>query len=78
MLYGLDGKVTDSIPEIKPKVIPFTVTRQLKRAYLRVCALSEINQLYGLEPRRLRRSMAFTLAKRPYFIDKVREATHAF
>jgi len=62
----------------RPVPVPFKVTRQLRRAYLRTCALSEINQLYSLEPRHLRRDMALKLAKRDFFIEKIRVATHAF
>lgn len=77
MLYGPDNKpVATPIPTLPSPTL--VITRQMKRAYLRTCALSEINQLYSLEPRRIRRDMALTLAKRDFFIDKIRNATHAF
>jgi len=77
MILGPDGRPLANLSP-RPVPIPFRVTRQLRRAYLRTCALSEINQLYSLEPRRIRRDMALKLAKRDFFIAKVREASHAF
>lgn len=73
----LIGPDNNPLPSPTPKST-LVITRQMKRAYLRTCALSEINQLYSLEPRRIRRDMALKLAKRDFFISKVREASHAF
>lgn len=42
-------------------------TRQQRRAYKRKQALGVINGEYGGEPRRIRRAIAFTLAKRKGF-----------
>ena len=64
-----------NVPE---KAVPFIITRQLKRAYLRVAAMSVINQKAGGEPRAIRRDMALTLAKRPAFIEEIRNATKAW
>ena len=73
--HGVPVKVETPVEVAVPA---FTVTRQLRRAYLRVAAISVINQKAGREPRRTRRSMALTLAKRPAFIEEVRNATKAF
>lgn len=61
-----------------PAAPTFTVTRQLRRAYLRLAAMSVINQKAGGEARSIRRDMAFQLAKRPAFISEVRQASHAW
>ncbi len=79
MLYGPDGKpalITEPIP--LPILAPFKVTRQLRRAYLRQCAIASVNQKAGGEDRRIRRAMARDLSKRPAFIEEVKKATHAF
>jgi hypothetical protein len=51
--------------KFEPGVVPEDkLTRQRKRALRRLGALIFINENYGPEPRRIRRSMAFMLAKR--------------
>ena len=58
--------------------VQFTPTRQLLRAYLRKVAIAHINRHFGPEPRRLRRKLALTLAKRKQFIQEVRDVTKAW
>ncbi len=77
-ILGPDGKPVHLDKEPIPLAPTFTVTRQLRRAYLRVCAIQVINQKAGGEARRLRRDMARQLAKRSAFIAEVREASHAW
>ena len=80
MILGPDGKpivVTERVIGEQP-IRPPGPSRQMRRAYLRLCAISVINQKAGLEPRKLRRSMALTLAKRPAFVEEIRNATKAW
>ena len=74
MILGPSGQpISSARPEPQ-----FEVTRQLRRAYLRIAAISVINQKHGPEPRRLRRALALQLAKRPAFIAEVRKASGAW
>jgi len=77
-ILGPDGKPVKLENEPIPVAATFTVTRQLRRAYLRACATQVINQKAGGEPRHLGRDMARQLAKRPAFIAEVRNASHAW
>lgn len=56
----------------------FKPTRQLKRGFLRMVAIAHINKHFGPEPKRVRKSLARDLAKRPQFIEEVRNATKAW
>jgi hypothetical protein len=57
---------------------PFTLTRQLKRQFMRRVAIAHINKHFGPEPKRVRKSLARDLAKREQFIQEVRYATKAW
>ena len=80
LLYGPDGKpINVTVRDVATApAAPKAPTRQMRRRYLRTCALSAINQKHGPEPRRLRRAMAFTLAKRASFIEQVRRVSQAW
>lgn len=82
MLYAPDGKeitITErTIPGAVGPLAPFKPSRQMVRAYLRQAAIAHINRHYGLEDRRIRRSLALSLAKNQRFKDEVRNATQAW
>ena len=81
-ILGPDGKpivyTTPIQEEAKGVPAPFRPTRQLIRAYMRKVAIAHINRHFGPEPKRVRKSLARDLAKRPQFIKEVRNATKAF
>ena len=83
ILDSSGNPITIQGPLPKPVPLPtapfhFSVTRQLKRAYLRQVAISHINKHYGGEIRKIRRSISLSLAKRPAFIAEVKGLTGAF